>query len=110
MPSARRNKYDVEGYIPTGSEERIATSGDKDAQWGYSKKLNVSESSDGDLEMGDGHMRTSVRGGGGEGNVRRSGLAVEDKELGGWEDEKVDPNKKGHIVKTVHIDQYASNP
>lgn len=34
IPSTRRSKYDIDGYVTTSSEERIATSSDKDAEWG----------------------------------------------------------------------------
>jgi len=109
IPSARRDKYNIDGYIHTGSEERIATSDDKDVQWGYSKKLDTSESSDGDLELGKGCMTTNVRAAGG-GNIGGVGRAGEDEELGGWEDDRADPNKQGQIFKTVHINQYAGDP
>jgi hypothetical protein len=105
IPSARRNKNDIDGYVPAGSEERVATSGDKVARWGYGEEANTSESSVGDLEMGNRYITNSVHGGGG-GNVGRVSLGVEHTELGGWED----PSKKGQIVKTVHIDQYISGP
>lgn len=101
MSSNRREKFDIDGYVETGSEERIATNGDKDGEWGYAKNSETTQSSD-DIEMGNGYMTTSVLGGS-KGNV-----GVEHKELSEWEVNRADPEKQGHIVKTVHIDQYAS--
>lgn len=101
MSSHRREKFDIDGYVETGSEERIATNGDKDGQWGYAKNSDTTQSSD-DIELGNGYMTTSVLGGS-KGNVN-----VEQKELGAWDANRDDPEKQGHIVKTVRIDQYAS--
>ena len=106
IPSARRTKHEIDGYIPTGSEERIATNGDKDSQWGYSKK-EILDSSNEDLEYAGGYMTTHVRAGGKESAM---GVIIKDEELGGWEGDDREPigNKEGQIVKTVHINQYAS--
>jgi hypothetical protein len=109
IPSTRRNKNHIDGYVPTSSEERVATSGDKVIQWGYGEEPNTSEPSVGDLEMGNRYITSSARGGGGE-NVGCVSLRVEHTELGGWEDDRANPSKKGQIVKTVHIDQSISGP
>lgn len=107
MASSRRDKFDIEGYVPTGSEERIATNGDKDGQWGYAKKLDTLESGDADIEMGNQYMSTDVRGGD-KGDLGNAGLVIQHEELGGWENDRVNPEKKGQIVETVHIDQRSS--
>jgi len=101
MSSHRREKFDIDGYVETGSEERIATNVDKDGQWGYAKNSDTTQSSD-DIELGNGYMTTSVLGGS-KGNVN-----VEQKEMGAWDANRDDPEKQGQIVKTVRIDQYAS--
>lgn len=106
VSSARRNKYDIHGYEPTSSEERIANTGDKDASWSYTKKLDSTDLCNEDLELGKGYMTTSVHGG----EADRIGMVAENNRLGGWEDDRTDPNKRGQIVKTVHINQYASDP
>jgi hypothetical protein len=105
IPTTRRSKYDIDGYVTTSSEERIAPSSDKDAEWGYGKKLETPESSEGNLELGK--MTTSIQRDGGnvKGNNGGRGLMVKEEELGG----RVDPSKKGQIVKTVHINQYAND-
>ena len=129
MSSGRKNKYDIDVYDPSSSEEHIATNGQKDGQWGYSKKssnagIDVSETigrAD-DLEMGRGKMTTSIQGGKSgmtAGNDEHAvDVAVEEVELGAWpmeEDRKSDAplsssptGPHGHIVKTVHINQYAT--
>lgn len=101
MSSARRNRYDVDGYVPASSRERIAGSGDKDAKWGDAKTMDTSELNDTDLELGKGYMTTRIRGGA-QDNVNAVGLAMED--------ERTDLGKERQIVKTVHINQYASDP
>ncbi|KAG8533862.1 uncharacterized protein KY384_001603 [Bacidia gigantensis] len=103
--SARRTKFDVDGYIPTGSEERIATTGVKDPEWGYTKKME-SDSSNEDLEYGSGYTTTHVKGGGKDGNT---GVSVREQELGGWENDHPESNRSGAIVKTVQMNQYTSN-
>lgn len=72
---------------------------------GYGKKLETPESSEGNLELGK--MTTSIRRDDGnvKGNTGVRGLMVKEEELGG----RVDPSKKGQIVKTVHINQYAND-
>ncbi len=105
MSSNRREKFDIDGYVPTGSDERIATNGDKDAQWGYAKDSATSQSSE-DIELGQGYTTTVL--GGRNGSVGNAGLVVERKGSADWDTEATDSEKKGHIVKTVHIDQRAS--
>ena len=109
IPSARRTRHEIDGYIPTGSEERIAANGDKDAKWGYSKKMEGSDSSNEDLEYGAGYMTTHVRGGGEKHGA--VGVVVKDEELGGWESEydNSTASTQGQIVKSVHINQTASD-
>lgn len=107
MSSHRRDKFDVDGYLPTGSEERIATHGDKDGQWGYAKTMDTTQSSD-DVEMGNGYMTTSVLGGE-KGGVGNAGLVVEQKEVDGWETPNTNTDQINKIVKTVHINQYAND-
>ena len=107
IPSARRNIYDTDGYIPTSSEERIATGGAKDGQWGYGKNTDTFESSDADLELGKGYTTTRLRGGNDDGGA--VGIAIERKESAEWDHERADLGKEGQIVKTVHINQYASD-
>ena len=120
IPSARsKNKYDIDVYEPSSSEEHIASNGDKDMQWGYSKKsveMVDSIAPTSDLEMGKPHMTTSIQGGSsGTSSKDAAGIAVEEVELGAWpmkEDRKSDSHiagsPNGQILKTVHMDQFAS--
>ena len=62
-----------------------------------------SNEEEGRLEPRQGYMTTSVCGGVG-------GQVDDHKELGGWEDDGADSGKNGQIVKTVHINQYATDP
>ncbi|KAL9128496.1 MAG: hypothetical protein Q9217_002846, partial [Psora testacea] len=119
ITTVRRNNYDSDGYIPTSSQERIAVGGHKDGQWGYGKNIDTVESGDADLEMVKGYTTTRVQGGPAGGNgggggddgdgVGPVGIAVEDNGASGWEDERADLGREGQIVKTVHINQYASD-
>lgn len=97
----QRENFDIDGYVGNGSEERIATNGDKDGEWENAKNSDTTQSSD-DIELDNGCMTTSVLGSS-KGNV-----GVEHKMLSEWEADRPDPEKQGHIVKTVHIDQSAS--
>ena len=109
VPNGRRNKSDVEGYTPTGSEEGIAGSGDKDAQWGNTRIPEDSNSSSGEVEMGSHHMTTSVHGGD-SAHAHGVDQAIDDEELGGRDNGRNDRGTNGQIMKTVHIHQYASDP
>ena len=104
IPSARRTKHDMNGYIPTDSEEKIADSGAKHTQWGYGKG-NGSQSTNEDLEVG--HMTTKIHAGEHGAPTSTDG---QDTRLGGWENDNGNSGiKGGHIVKTVDINQTHSD-
>ena len=105
IPSARRTKFESQGYITTNSEERIPVGGEKEMHWGYAKQMDSGDSSDGDLESGKGYMTTTVHAG--EIHDDMSPPAT-GQALGGWPNENRSGPNRGHIVKTVDINQYES--
>ena len=106
----RPSKFDADGYIPTGSEERIAQTGDKDEQWGYTKKTDSAESCSVEMDMNSSYLKTSVCANVTDKTDVERGVdhSVSDPAIDEWQGNSADPKKQGQIIKTVHINQYAS--
>lgn len=104
--STRRTKHDIDGYILTGSDEKILGTNEKGTEWRYSKKLDLSEPKEENIELSDVYM-TPMQGSGAVG-VRNIDLENEDQRLGVLKGDPADLEKRGHIVKTIQIDQYSS--
>ena len=109
--NSRTRKFDAEGYIPTGSEENLAQIGDKDVQWGYIKSTDSSQLSSGEVDTNNSYLKDSVRAGSADSAGIEHGIAqtVENPDFGRWQGNSADPNKHGRIVKTIHINQHASD-